>query len=67
MALDFEKSGIEKLDKALGGGFPKHGVSLVVGPTGIGKTLLALQWLAAGARRGRKCGVHIHNCSRGAS
>ncbi|NPA74544.1 MAG: signal transduction protein [Euryarchaeota archaeon] len=52
MVLEFEKSGIEKLDDALGGGFPKNGVSLVVGPTGIGKTLLALEWLAQGAREG---------------
>ncbi len=52
MALEFEKSGIDKLDSALGGGFPKHGVSLLVGPTGVGKTLLALQWLAQGAREG---------------
>jgi len=53
MTLDSEPSGIKKLDSALGGGFPKGGVSLIVGPTGIGKTLLALQWLAEGARRGQ--------------
>ena len=52
MTLGCEPSGIEKLDRALGGGFPQGGVSLIVGPTGIGKTILALQWLAEGARRG---------------
>ena len=48
-----EPSGIRKLDEALGGGFPASGISLIVGPTGVGKTLLALQWLAEGARRGQ--------------
>ncbi len=52
MAPGYEPTGIEKLDSALGGGFPQGGVSLIVGPTGIGKTILALQWLAEGARRG---------------
>ena len=48
-----EPSGIKKLDEALGGGFPASGISLIVGPTGVGKTLLSLQWLAEGARRGQ--------------
>ncbi len=53
MTISFEPSGIKKLDEALGGGFPKGGVSLIVGPTGIGKTLLALQWLAEGVKNGQ--------------
>ncbi len=52
MNVGYEPSGIKKLDEALGGGFPRGGISLIVGPTGIGKTILALQWLAEGARRG---------------
>ncbi len=52
MNLDVAPSGIEKLDNALGGGFPRNGVTSIVGPTGIGKTILSLQWLAEGARNG---------------
>ncbi len=32
MQIGFEPSGIKKLDDALGGGFPKGGTSLVIGP-----------------------------------
>ncbi len=48
-------TGIKKLDDALGGGFPRDGMSLIVGPSGIGKTILAVQWLAEGARHGETC------------
>ncbi|MCD6275818.1 MAG: signal transduction protein [Thermoplasmata archaeon] len=53
--VEVAPTGIEKLDKALGGGFPRNGMSLIVGPSGIGKTILAVQWLAEGARRGENC------------
>ncbi len=52
MSPNVAPTGIEKLDKSLGGGFPRDGVTLIVGPTGIGKTILSLQWLAQGARHG---------------
>lgn len=47
-------SGADGLDEMLGGGFPAGHVVLVLGTPGVGKTCLALQFLAAGAARGEK-------------
>ncbi len=55
MKVPVAPTGIKKLDEALGGGFPRNGMSLIVGPSGIGKTILAVQWLAEGARNGETC------------
>ncbi|MEP6609716.1 MAG: ATPase domain-containing protein [Burkholderiaceae bacterium] len=44
--------GIPKLDKMLGGGLPNGYSLLVAGPAGSGKTILATEFLAEGARRG---------------
>jgi circadian clock protein KaiC len=38
-------SGNPRLDAILGGGFPAHGINLVVGPPGSGKTVLAQQYV----------------------
>lgn len=45
-------SGIPVLDEMLGGGFPAGYAVLVSGPTGSGKTVLATEFLAEGARNG---------------
>lgn len=45
-------TGVAVLDEMMGGGIPKGYSTLVVGPTGSGKTILATQFLAAGAQRG---------------
>jgi len=42
-------SGIVALDRAIAGGYPEGGSVLVCGDPGSGKTILALQFLAAGA------------------
>jgi circadian clock protein KaiC len=34
-------SGNARLDTILGGGLPEHGINLVIGPPGAGKTILA--------------------------
>ncbi|MFQ5578417.1 MAG: ATPase domain-containing protein, partial [Anaerolineae bacterium] len=47
-------SGIAALDEMLGGGLPVGGCTLISGPTGAGKTTLALQFLVAAAAEGRK-------------
>lgn len=38
-------SGHAPLDAVLGGGLPAHGISLIVGPPGSGKTILAAQYV----------------------
>jgi circadian clock protein KaiC len=45
-------SGVAVLDEMLGGGIPAGYSVLAVGPTGSGKTLLATEFLAAGAAEG---------------
>ena len=42
---------VDGLDEMLGGGLPKASNTIVLGPTGSGKTILGLQFLAAGLRR----------------
>lgn len=45
-------TGVAGLDDLLRGGLPRASATLVEGPTGTGKTLLGLQFLLDGARRG---------------
>jgi circadian clock protein KaiC len=47
-------TGIAGLDDALSGGFPRASSTVVEGGTGTGKTLLGLQFLITGARRGER-------------
>lgn len=47
-------TGVAGLDELLGGGLPRSSVSVIQGGTGTGKTLLCLQTLLEGARRGEK-------------
>ena len=49
---------LEKLDDAIGGGIPGGDSTLVIGPSGVGKTLLALRFIAAGLARQERC-LHI--------
>jgi KaiC/GvpD/RAD55 family RecA-like ATPase len=44
--------GIPKLDEHLGGGLDRDTVNLITGRSGVGKTILASQWAAEGARNG---------------
>jgi circadian clock protein KaiC len=44
----------QDLDGLLGGGFQKGSSALVLGPSGTGKTLLGLSFLAAGLQRGER-------------
>jgi circadian clock protein KaiC len=46
--------GIEGLDELLQSGLPRESTTVVQGGTGTGKTLLALQFLLEGARRGER-------------
>jgi circadian clock protein KaiC len=50
--------GFERLDAAIGGGIPRGDSTLLVGPSGVGKTLLGLGFIAAGLEQGERC-LHI--------
>ena len=45
-------SGVPGLDAMLAGGFPTGSATLLAGPTGSGKTTMAIQFIAEGLRRG---------------
>ncbi|MBA3464327.1 MAG: recombinase RecA [Deltaproteobacteria bacterium] len=47
-------TGVAGLDELLDGGLPRTSATVVQGGTGTGKTLLGLQFLIEGARRGEK-------------
>jgi circadian clock protein KaiC len=50
--VGFLSSGIDGLDALLGGGFRAGSATVVLGPSGTGKTTLGLHFLAEGLRRG---------------
>jgi circadian clock protein KaiC len=52
-------SGIAGLDEITGGGLPRGRTTLLVGGSGSGKTILALQFLVNGARRGDEPGIFV--------
>ena len=53
------KTGIEELDKKLGGGFYRGSTIVVSGPPAVGKTILGLQFLFNGARKFGERGAYI--------
>lgn len=48
-------TGAGGLDQMLGGGLPAASATLVAGPSGAGKTVLALQFVGEGLARGERC------------
>jgi circadian clock protein KaiC len=50
--------GDARLDAAIGGGIPRGDSTLLVGPSGVGKTLLGLAFIAAGLEHGERC-LHV--------
>jgi circadian clock protein KaiC len=56
--VDRVTSGVEGLDSMIGGGFWRGSTTLLAGPTGGGKTVMALHFLAAGAAGG-EAGVYL--------
>ncbi|WP_244816876.1 ATPase domain-containing protein [Caballeronia sp. Lep1P3] len=47
--------GFPEFDRMMGGGVPRGSTTSLVGPSGIGKTLLGLKFLQAGVERGERC------------
>ncbi|MGE3498642.1 MAG: circadian clock protein KaiC [Candidatus Binatia bacterium] len=58
-ALAKMPTGIDGLDRITGGGLPRGRTTLVSGGPGCGKTVLALQTLADGARRWQEPGIFV--------
>jgi circadian clock protein KaiC len=54
-ATNLVPTGIEGLDEILCGGLSPHGLYLVEGDPGSGKTTLALQFMLEGVKRGERC------------
>jgi circadian clock protein KaiC len=52
-------SGIDELDKLLGGGIEQGSSTLVMGPAGTGKSLLTVQFAVSAAARGEKAALFI--------
>jgi len=48
-------TGVEELDRLLGGGYPDRAVVLVSGPSGIGKEALAYRFIERGLAAGEFC------------
>ncbi len=47
--------GVPKLDKLMGGGIPEGDSMLLAGPSGGGKTVLGIQYIAEGLKNGEPC------------
>jgi circadian clock protein KaiC len=50
-------SGIDGLDELLGGGLPRGGSALLMGPPGTGKSVISLQFVLSAASRGEKSAI----------
>ena len=59
MALPRVPTGIEGLDRMLGGGFVEKSANMVEGAPGTGKTTLGLQFLVHGASKLSQPGLYI--------
>ncbi|WP_313292870.1 ATPase domain-containing protein, partial [Rhizobium rhizoryzae] len=59
----FERSllatGIAELDRLLGGGLTRGSSTLLIGPAGTGKSLVALQFVSAAVSRGEKAAIFV--------
>lgn len=57
--LERVSTGVVGLDAMVGGGLWSGSTTLIVGPTGSGKTTMALQFMLEGVRRGEP-GLYVH-------
>jgi circadian clock protein KaiC len=58
-SADHFKSGIAELDTLLGGGLAVGSSTLVIGPAGVGKSILVLQYIAAAVKRGDRAALFV--------
>ncbi len=59
MNEELVKTGVPGLDKLLGGGLNRGSISVVSGPTGCGRSTLALQFLVQGAKLYNEPGLYV--------
>lgn len=52
------KSGIAELDAIFGGGIPRGSSTLIIGPTGSGKSSIAMQYAITSAERGERAIIY---------
>jgi circadian clock protein KaiC len=52
-------SGIPELDAILGGGFDRGTAALIMGPAGIGKSILATHYAVGAAQRGERAAIYL--------
>lgn len=52
-------SGLPELDQLLGGGMDRGTSGLLIGPAGVGKSILASHWADAAAGRGERAAVYL--------
>jgi len=52
-------SGVDGLDALLGGGIERGTITVISGPTGVGKTTTGTQFLTAAARRDERAAVYL--------
>jgi len=58
-ARDTVRSGIAELDALLGGGIERGSSTLVLGPSGTGKSIFTLQFAVAAMRRGERAAMFV--------
>jgi circadian clock protein KaiC len=57
-SAEIVSSGLEELDRMLGGGIERGTITIFSGPSGVGKTTLGMQFMNEAARRGERSVVY---------
>lgn len=63
--LETLSSGVDELDDLLGGGIERGTVTMITGPTGVGKTITATHFAQEAAARGEQAAIYLFEESRG--
>jgi circadian clock protein KaiC len=58
VAPELVSSGVRELDALLGGGLDRGTATLIIGPAGVGKSTITLQYVLAAAERGERAAVY---------
>lgn len=62
---DTVSTGLSELDKLLGGGIERGSSTLILGPAGTGKSVLALSFVVAAIARGERAAMFVFDEERG--